>query len=191
MHLVRDGVDVVESTRRQWQSPPDRRYLVEKARHFPLRLVPTYGVSFARAQVRRRGQDDGSRACAAGGSATRGSTRTCAVSPCSPSAPVSGGSPSSRSTEAFERLSARVVQVRYEDLVAAPDREVTRVLGELGLPATSDGIAAAAGRLQGDRAGVGATALSAEELVSLEAEMGDVLAGLGYPPATDPRRTGG
>jgi hypothetical protein len=28
VHLVRDGMDVVESARRQWSAPPDREYLL-------------------------------------------------------------------------------------------------------------------------------------------------------------------
>jgi hypothetical protein len=36
IHLVRDGRDVVESAYRMWQQRPDWRYLVQKARAFPL-----------------------------------------------------------------------------------------------------------------------------------------------------------
>jgi hypothetical protein len=36
IHLVRDGKDVVESAYRMWQQRPDWRYLVQKARAFPL-----------------------------------------------------------------------------------------------------------------------------------------------------------
>ena len=46
VHLVRDGVQVADSARREWQAPVDLRYLAAKARHFPLRLVPTYGRKF-------------------------------------------------------------------------------------------------------------------------------------------------
>jgi hypothetical protein len=36
IHLVRDGLDVVESVYRQWLAPPDWTYVVRKALHYPL-----------------------------------------------------------------------------------------------------------------------------------------------------------
>ena len=59
VHLVRNGVDVAESTRRQWQSPVEYGYLRDKVRHFPLRMVPTYGRSYAASLLRRRLAGDG------------------------------------------------------------------------------------------------------------------------------------
>ena len=59
VHLIRDGVDVVESTRRQWIAPADYRYLAGKARHFPLRMGPTYGRRYIGSLLRRRVARDG------------------------------------------------------------------------------------------------------------------------------------
>jgi hypothetical protein len=191
VHLVRDGVDAVESSRRQWQSPPDRRYLAQKVRHFPLRLVPTYGLSFARDQVRRRSPEDQGSSVRSWGVRYPGIGQDVRAEPLLTVCARQWRESVSRASEAFETMSARVVHVRYEELVAAPDRELARVLDELGLPASPARVATAAGRLRGDRSGVGASALSAEELASLEGEIGDALGGLGYPPATDPGRIGG
>jgi hypothetical protein len=46
IHLVRNGLDVVESTYRQWQAPPDWNYLVRKARVFPWRQAPRYAFQY-------------------------------------------------------------------------------------------------------------------------------------------------
>ena len=46
VHLVRDGVEVAHSARREWEAPADLRYLLAKTRHFPLRLTPSYGRKF-------------------------------------------------------------------------------------------------------------------------------------------------
>ncbi len=47
IHLVRDGVDVAESARRQWTAGSDWRYIAAKARHVPLRLAPRFGAGYA------------------------------------------------------------------------------------------------------------------------------------------------
>lgn len=39
IHLIRDGRDVTVSATRQWQSPSDVTYLLDKIRYFPLRNV--------------------------------------------------------------------------------------------------------------------------------------------------------
>lgn len=46
IHLVRDGYDVIESTRRQWQAPTNWRYVFAKARTFPVRHAFGYGVKY-------------------------------------------------------------------------------------------------------------------------------------------------
>ena len=58
LHLTRDGVDVVESVYRQWNAPVDWRYLVRKARTFPLRQAPRYALSYTAGLVKRLRTDD-------------------------------------------------------------------------------------------------------------------------------------
>ncbi len=48
IHLVRDGLDVVESIYRQWIAPPDWRHILEKAKTFPLTEAFGYALSHAR-----------------------------------------------------------------------------------------------------------------------------------------------
>ena len=47
IHLVRDGVDVVESVYRQWLAPPDWRYILNKVRTYPLAQAPGYALAYA------------------------------------------------------------------------------------------------------------------------------------------------
>lgn len=47
IYLERDGLDVAESSYRQWTAPPDRGYLLAKLRYFPLREW-RYALWFAR-----------------------------------------------------------------------------------------------------------------------------------------------
>lgn len=47
IHIVRHGEDVVESAYRQWLAPPDWRYIVGKAKTFPVMEAFGYAVSYA------------------------------------------------------------------------------------------------------------------------------------------------
>ena len=131
VHIVRDGVDVVESARREWHAPTDWSYLRGKARHFPLRLVPTYGAKFVANATWRRartgaptdlgtrypGIDDDLR-CEGLEVVCARQWRECVV----------------RATEDLQASHAEVVDVRFEDLVASPEGTLTRVVEQLDLP---------------------------------------------------------
>ena len=47
IHLVRDGLDVVESVYRQWLAPPDWSYVARKALSYPLRDAFGYAGGYA------------------------------------------------------------------------------------------------------------------------------------------------
>lgn len=53
IHIIRDGRDVAVSARRRWRSLPNPASLGAKLLHFPLRAIPTYGISYVRAQIPR------------------------------------------------------------------------------------------------------------------------------------------
>jgi len=53
IHLVREGHDVVESAYRQWLASPDWRYILRKARTFPLTEALGYALSYAGDVFRR------------------------------------------------------------------------------------------------------------------------------------------
>ena len=53
IHLIRDGRDAAESAYRQWTGGTDWRYVLSKARSFPLRDAPIYALRYAASIVRR------------------------------------------------------------------------------------------------------------------------------------------
>jgi hypothetical protein len=53
IHLVRNGVDVVESAQRQWVAKPDWQYIVRKARTFPLTSAFNYATSYGLNSLRK------------------------------------------------------------------------------------------------------------------------------------------
>lgn len=54
VHLVRDGVDVVESAYRQWSARPDWRYTWAKLANFPPTVAPRYVLRYGREALRRQ-----------------------------------------------------------------------------------------------------------------------------------------
>jgi len=178
VHLLRDGVDVVESTRRQWFTKPDPRYLLHKARHFPVRLLPRYGSKYARSVLRRRTVGD--RRLGSWGPRypdidddleSRDLLTVCArqwsQSVC-------------RARSELRRLSMPVVNVRYEELVLDPLEELTRIAEACGLEATLDHTRKAERSISPARTGAGRHALTRTELTTLDDEIGDLLAEISY-----------
>jgi len=53
IHLVRDGMDVVESSYRQWRARPDWRYIAKKVLTFPMNNAFGYGITYVRKMVQK------------------------------------------------------------------------------------------------------------------------------------------
>lgn len=183
VHLVRNGVDVAESTWRQWREPADYRYLVRKLGHFPARMLPTYGRAHAASLLRRRISGDG---------------RVSSWGPRYPGIDADLGAGDlltvcarqwresvARATRDLAAVDAPVVEVRYEELVARPRDILARVADFCGLSAVDADLARAADRLSPSRQGHGTRSLDRAQLATLEAEIGDVMEGLGYPRPRD------
>lgn len=182
IHLVRDGVDVAESTRRQWLLPPDRRYLVEKTRHFPLRLVPTYGRKYAASLLRRYVRRDsrvgtwGVRYPGIDEDLRTESLLTVCARQWQTSVEYA--------RDAFRSIDAPVIELRYEKMVAAPQETLHGLLGDLGLEVDPSSLRRAVSMLTSERAGRGTRSLSQVELEELEKVLGPTLDDFGYARPT-------
>ena len=164
---------------RQWREPADYRYLARKVRHFPARMLPTYGRAYAASLLRRRVSGDG---------------RVSSWGPRYPGidADLRSGDLLTvcarqwresvvRATRDLETVDAPVIQVRYEELVDRPREVLARVADFCSLSATDAELAQAAGRVSPGRAGHGSRSLDDAQLATLDAEIGEVMEGLGYP----------
>ena len=56
IHIVRDGRDVVESAMRNWKTPSDKGYLLDKLRYFPFRNW-SYALWYLINMIRRLSKD--------------------------------------------------------------------------------------------------------------------------------------
>jgi hypothetical protein len=176
VHVVRDGLDVAESARRQWSTPPDREYLLRKARHFPLRLVPSYGREYALARLSRA-------KAGTWGPRYPGIDDDVASSDLLTVCARQWRTSVTYASRDLAQVSALVVDVRYEQLASEPLATLGELLDRLGLPAAAEDRRRAAARLEAGRTGAGSRALDSSELEMISAELGTTLSTLGYREA--------
>lgn len=189
IHLIRDGVDAIESARRQWTAKADMRYLLAKAKHFPWRLVPTYGLKYVRSQLRRRSSAD--ERVATWGPRYPGIDADLASSDLLVVCARQWKCAVQMATADLSRLGVPVIDVRYEELIARPAAHLGAVIEQAGLMPNGD-LDSAAAVIGVDRRGSGRRSLTPPELAVLDGEVGALLSDLGYgrpvPPNT-PGRT--
>lgn len=178
IHLVRDGVDVIESSMRQWNAPANMHYLGKKARQFPIRLVAKYGVKYVRSlAIRRIGHDSrlGTWGVRYPGIdldlGDQDLTTVCARQWCESV---------SRARSGLEVSSVSYTETRYETLIEDPAAEVSRLVTFAKAPIDRESLLAACQNIARGRSGTGRAALSATELATIDVEAGDLLDQLGY-----------
>ena len=178
VHLIRDGVDVVESTRRQWKASPDYRYLAGKLRHFPLRMAPTYGRRYAGSLLRRKVAGD--RRVATWGPRYPGIDVDLANGELLTVCARQWRQSVERARHDLATAGLAAIEVRYESLVADPAAQLARIIDFCGLQTTTRSLNAASANIVPGRTGQGSQALRTYELAALAEEIGDLLADLGY-----------
>lgn len=178
VHLVRDGTDVVESTYRQWTSPSDVRYLARKARHVPWRVLPAYGARYLRSTARRWVAHD--RRVGTWGPRYPGIDADLRSEPLLTVCARQWRQGVTLAREDLDRLDVTSVEVRYEDLVRKPDKVLREVAAAGGFALDADALTAALSDVSTARIGHGLSALSAESLSLVDAEIGPLLGELGY-----------
>jgi len=117
VHIVRDGRDVVESSLRQWQAPVDWRYLLEKARSFP---IGNYRYALWYLANRLKSNGGRGRTRAIWGARYPGIEEDLARMPI----PQVCARQWVESVEGVRQAApglARFREIRYEDLIAGPD----------------------------------------------------------------------
>lgn len=178
VYLERDGVDVAMSTLREWQAPTDWSYVARKARHFPLRLVPTYGRKYLKSQTIDRYKSGGHVGTWGprypgidADLAEHGLLTVCArqwrwsVTAASPM---------------LENSPNVVARVGYADLVSGPADTLARVLQELSLPNGAGDVERAAAIIDPTMAKSGRSAVNDIERDILRKEIGPTLERRGY-----------
>ena len=178
IHLIRDGVDVAESSRRQWSADTDWKYILSKARHVPLRVAARtsgrYSSSLAahlRVPARRLGSWGVRYPGIEADLATEDLLVVCARQ---------WRESVLSASRAFQALKVPVFEVRYEDLVLDPFVSLRKLTEFVELPAPAQDVEQAAAAITKDRLGCGRGAVSAADLDRLRPEIERTLVDLGY-----------
>lgn len=180
VHLIRDGVDVTESTLRQWTAPTDWRYIAAKARHFPVRLVPGYGARYARSLVSRFGRSD--RRVGSWGPRYPGIDDDLATEDLLVVCARQWKESVERSCDAFAGLGQPVHEVRYEAMVHDPVGTMKELAEFLDLAVSERALGHAATRIEPEHAGRGRAALAVTDRRAVARELNPLLSDLGYAP---------
>lgn len=181
VHLVRDGVDVVESTLRQWTAPTDMRYVLAKARTVPLRLAPRAGAAYARSLVGRSLRPD--RRVGSWGPRYPGIDDDLGTANLLTVCARQWGRCVTTARDDLAALAVGAVEVRYEQLVDYPAGVLSDLARLAGLTTKPSQVGIAVEGVVRVRQGRGRRALSAEQLQTVEDEVGPLLQSLDYPPA--------
>ena len=178
IHLIRDGVDVIESTRRQWTAPTRLGYILAKTRHFPLRMIPDHGLRYLLSLARRSVSKDGR--VASWGPRYPGIDEDLRSQSLLVVCARQWGRAVTASSSELARLGLVSIDVRYERLVQDPVAELRRIAEFAGLEIIEDAMGEFAAGIKLDRQGIGRANLTAEELAVVDAEVGDLLSQLSY-----------
>jgi hypothetical protein len=179
IHLVRDGLDVLESVYRQWLAPPDWRYMFNKVRTYPLAQAPGYALAYA-AGVFHRALRPGQNGTGTWGPRYAGIDQDVADKDLLEVCAIQWARSVEKALEDLARVPAdHVLTIRYEEFVRAPRQYLTQSAGFLGIdpqpysrldlsPVSSGNIGKGRGRL------------SAEDLSGVLPHMEQALTLLGY-----------
>lgn len=183
VHVIRDGMDVAESARREWEARHDLRYLAAKLRHFPLRLVPSYGRKFivnATLARWRTTPNEAGGPSSTWGPRYPGMDRDLANDGLLAVVARQWRLSVEAAVRDLSRVHQQVVTTRYEDLVTNPGGVLCRVVTEFGVPLNKSRLEAASAMISRGSIGKGRQRLEDSEHALLSREMGATLRELGY-----------
>lgn len=182
VHLIRDGIDAIASTRQQWAAPTDRAYVLKKLRHFPPRLLPGYGRKYVMRLLTHRDPETpraswGVRYAGIDDDLSHdGLLLTCARQ---------WRYSVESATDALVDIDNQVVNVRYEDLVANPSAALSELLDELKLKTDASALHQVTSRITDGNVGKGRRQLSHDDLLAISPIVDATLERLGYAKVSE------
>lgn len=183
VHLIRDGVNVVESSARQWRAPTDYRYVAKKLQHFPASQVPTYGVDYIR-KAMRRGRSDV--AAPVWGPRYPGIDQDVRRHPVEVVCAKQWTACVEAAEAGFRSVDADVLDVRYEDFVHDPVDVLRKVRERAGVASDSGDFDQAVSQVSRPSATPTRAELPAQLATELANELNPSLSRLGYDPVGGP-----
>lgn len=135
--LIRDGRDVVESVYRQWLVPADWKYLLEKARTYPLLDAPGYALSYALNFLRKRVFRSTASSATTWGPRYEGIDRDVAARDLTEICAIQWVRCIEKAQESLRRVDPeRQITIRYEEFVASPKQHFEKIAQFLNIDHT-------------------------------------------------------
>jgi hypothetical protein len=178
---VRDGIDVVESSYREWTAPPDWRYIFNKARTFPLGSAFGYALSYARDTVRRLLARDRTRTAVTWGPRYEGIDADVARLQLIEVCAIQWVQSVTQALDGLQDIAPeRVLTIRYEELVHDPEQHleaIARLIEASPVPYSRLDVRA---RVTTKNVGKGKRRLDQGQIDLIVPHMFDTLVRLGY-----------
>lgn len=133
LFITRDGMDAVASAMQRWHAPFDLEYTARKVRYVPPSDLPYYGARFVANRLKARQEETGDGVQSWWGPRLDGQAELMRQHPLDEVAALQWQRCVDSAAHAFAAMDrSRVHQLSYEHFVAAPSKELARVLDFLG-----------------------------------------------------------
>lgn len=179
IYIYRDGLDATGSARLRWKADLDVTYILKKVRFVPLLDLPYYANRYVANRLHRLFSKK--KQLAFWGPTMENMDEILASHTLEEVCALQW----QRCVESAEAAllgiaPKRVIRVCYEELVAAPEREIARILSFLRIPATDQQVKSATVGVSTTSIGKGRASLGKDQLERLETLVADALDRYGY-----------
>lgn len=179
VYIYRDGIDTTGSAKLRWQAKLDIPYLMEKVRFVPLTDLPYYGTRYLWSRMYRLISRENR--LAFWGPALDGMPEILERYDLNEVCALQWQRCVENAESAFAEMPEdKVVRIRYEQFVRAPQAELTRIVEFLELDVPAEAIRAAVSGVSSKSIGKGRGSLESSEVSRLESLVRDTLERYGY-----------
>ncbi len=177
--IYRDGIDATGSAKLRWTAELNFSYILEKVRFVPALDLPFYGLRYSWNRIYRLFSSE--KRLAFWGPKLDGMEEILASHTLNEVCAIQWQRCVESSLEAFESYPAnRLIRVKYEDFVTSPVKELQRILDFLDIKIDPDAVNSAVEKVSAKSVGKGRSALTVDDVNSLEQLVGSTLRKLGY-----------
>lgn len=177
--IYRDGIDAVASAKHRWKANLDVRYILQKLKYVPLSDLPFYGFRYLANRVHLFFSKE--KRLAFWGPSLNDMDAVLKNNSLTEVCAIQWQQCLERAESFLDTLAVdRVIKVRYEDFVAQPEAEISRLVDFIGVASEVCDIKAMVQGVSTKSVGKGRTELTPDELVSVNQLLGPTLKRLGY-----------
>lgn len=172
--IYRDGIDAIGSAKERWTANLDMSYILEKVRYVPKVDLLYYGLRYCWARLYRFISSD--KRLAFWGPALNDMQKILKHHSLNEVCALQWQRCVDNAEKAFSAMPAdKVIRIRYEDFVHQPVEELNRIMSFIGKSVTREELTKAVESVSSQSLGKGRKALGEQEVLNLEALVGQTL----------------